>query len=250
MSKKLAEGSAALVLDVKCGNGAFMKTEQDARALARSLVEIGARAGLRTEALITRMDTPIGSAVGNAVEIIECIEVLKGRGPADLVELTTTVATRMLLMSGKYEAGSAGRAVRHAIESGEALAKLRAIIERQGGDAAVVDDYQRLPGAAHRAVVSAPRSGYVLRLGAELVGRASIALGAGRQRAGEPIDPGAGVLIEAPVGEKVSVGDPVLTLLSNTVSSLDAARAFAERAITIGDAAPPGRPLLIDICTN
>jgi pyrimidine-nucleoside phosphorylase len=250
MSKKLAEGSAALVLDVKCGNGAFMKTEQDARALARSLVETGSRAGLRTEALITRMDAPIGSAVGNAVEVIECIEVLKGRGPADLVELTTTVATRMLLMSGKYEAGSAGRAVRHAIESGEALAKLRAIIERQGGDAEVVDDYHRLPGAAHRAVVSAPRSGYVLRLGAELVGRASIALGAGRERAGEPIDLGAGVLIEAPVGKKVSTGDPVLTLLSNTVSSLDAARAFAERAITIGDAAPPERPLLIDICTN
>jgi pyrimidine-nucleoside phosphorylase len=250
MSKKLAEGSSALVLDVKCGDGAFMKTEQDARALARSLVEIGSRAGLRTEALITRMDAPLGFAVGNAVEIIECIDVLKGRGPADLVELTMTVATRMLMMSGRYDAGSAGRAVRHAIDSGEALAKLRAIIERQGGDAAVIDDYDRLPGAAYRAVVAARRSGYVLRLGAELVGRASIALGAGRERAGEQIDHGAGVLISARVGDRVSAGDAVVTLLSNTASSLDIARAFAERAITIGDAAPPPRPILIDICTN
>jgi pyrimidine-nucleoside phosphorylase len=250
MSKKLAEGSSALVLDVKCGDGAFMKTEQDARALARSLVEIGSRAGLRTEALITRMDAPLGSAVGNAVEIIECIDVLKGGGPADLVELTMTIAARMLMMSGRYDAGSAGRAVRRAIDSGEALAKLRAIIERQGGDAAVVDDYGRLPGAAYRTVVAAPRSGYVLRLGAELVGRASIALGAGRERAGEHIDHGAGVLIAARVGDRVSAGDEVLTLLSNTASSLDIARPFAERAITIGDAAPPPRPILIDICTN
>ena len=250
MSKKLAEGSSALVLDVKCGSGAFMKTEQDARTLARSLVEIGSRAGLRTEALITRMDAPIGSAVGNAVEIIECIEVLKGRGSADLVELTATVATRMLMLSGKYDAGSAGRAVRHAIDSGEALAKLRAIVERQGGDAAIIDDYDRLPGAAHRAVVAAPRSGYVIRLGADLVGRASIALGAGRERAGEDIDHGAGVLITAAVGVKVAAGDPVLTLLTNTASSFDAARTLAERAITIGEAAPPQRPILIDICTN
>jgi pyrimidine-nucleoside phosphorylase len=250
MSKKLAEGSTALVLDVKCGAGAFMKSEQDARALAQSLVEIGAHAGLRTEALITRMDAPIGCAVGNALEIIECLEVLKGRGPADLVELTMIVATRMLQLSGKYDAGSAGRAVRHAIDSGEALARLRTIIERQGGDPGVVDDYQRLPSAAHRTVVAAARSGYVLRLGADLVGRAAMALGAGRERAGERIDHGAGVLIAAPVGHKVSAGDPVLTLLTNTASSFDAARALAERAITIGETAPPTRPMLIDICTN
>src|SRR5688572_24701823 len=241
---------AAIVVDVKSGDGAFMKTEQDARVLAQSLVEIGAGAGLRTEALITRMDAPIGHAVGNAVEIIECIEVLKGRGPADLVELTLIVATRMLIMSGRYDAGSAGRAVRHAIESGEALAKLRAIIERQGGYAAVVDDYQRLPGASYRTEVAAPRSGYVLRLGAELVGRAAIALGAGRERAGERIDHGAGVLIAAPVGHTVSAGDTVLTLLTNTASTFDVARAFAERAITIGETAPRARPILIDICTN
>ena len=249
MSKKLAEGSTSLVLDVKCGKGAFMKTDADARALARSLVAIGSRAGLRTEALITRMDAPIGSAVGNAVEIIECIEVLKGRGPEDLVDLTTTVAGRMLTMSGKYDAGSAAKSVRHAIDSGEALAKLRAIIARQSGDPKVVDDYQRLPGAAYREAVVAPRSGYVTGLDAEFVGRAAIALGAGRERAGQRIDHGAGVLIAARVGDKVSAGDPVLTLLSNNAGSFGAARALAEEAIAIGDAAPPARPLLIDICT-
>jgi len=249
MSKKLAEGSTSLVLDVKCGKGAFMKTDADARALARSLVAIGSRAGLRTEALITRMDAPIGSAVGNAVEIIECIEVLKGRGPDDLVDLATTVAGRMLTMSGKYDAGSAAQSVRHAIDSGEALAKLRAIIARQSGDPKVVDDYQRLPGAAYREAVVAPRSGYVTGLNAEFVGRAAIALGAGRERAGQRIDHGAGVLIAARVGDKVSAGDPVLTLLSNNAGSFGAARALAEEAIAIGDAAPPARPLLIDICT-
>jgi pyrimidine-nucleoside phosphorylase len=249
MSKKLAEGSTALVLDVKCGDGAFMKTEPDARALARSLVEIGSRAGLPTEALITRMDAPLGCAVGNAVEIIECVEVLKGRGPADLVELTTTIATRMLMMSGAHDADSAVRVVRHAIDSGQALRKLREIIERQGGDASIVDDYQRLPAAAYRTAVVAPRSGYVTGLAAELVGRASIALGAGRERAGERIDHGAGVLIAARVGDRVSAGDPVVNLLSNTAGSFNVARPLAERAVTIGDAAPPTRPILIGTCT-
>jgi thymidine phosphorylase len=247
MSKKLAEGSTALVLDVKCGDGAFMKSEPDARALARSLVDIGNRAGLRTEALITRMDAPIGSAVGNAVEIVECIDVLKGRGPADLVELATIVATRMLVMSGMYDDGAARHAVKNALNTGAALEKLRAMIARQGGDAAVVDDYQRLPGAARRASVKASRSGYLTALAAEDVGRASIALGAGRERAGDPIDHGAGVLVARRVGDRVAAGDTLLELLYNA-GSPDDARVLAERAVTIGDAPPASRPLVIDIC--
>ena len=247
MSKKLAEGSTALVLDVKCGDGAFMKSEPDARVLARSLVDIGNRAGLRTEALITRMDAPIGAAVGNAVEVVECIDVLKGGGPADLVELATVVAVRMLVMSGIYDDGAASRAVKNALDTGAALEKLRAMIARQGGDAAVVDDYHRLPGAAHRASVKAPRSGYLTALGAEGVGRASIALGAGRERAGDPIDHGAGVLVLRRVGDRVSAGDTLLELLYNA-GSPDDARVLAERAVTIGDAPPASRPLVIDIC--
>jgi pyrimidine-nucleoside phosphorylase len=248
MSKKLAEGSTALVLDVKCGDGAFMKSEADARALARSLVDIGNRAGLRTEALITRMDAPIGSAVGNAVEIVECIEVLKGRGPADLVELAGTIATRMLVMSARYDERAASEAVKKALDSGAALEKLRAVIARQGGDPAVVDDYRRLPAAAHRATVTASRSGFVTAIAAERIGRATIALGAGRARAGDPIDHGAGVIVAARLGDQVTTGDPILELRYNTAGSADDARALAEAAITIGDARPAARPLLIDIC--
>ena len=248
MSKKLAEGCTALVLDVKCGDGAFMKAEPEARALARLLVDIGARAGLRTEALITQMDAPIGFAVGNALEIIECIDVLKGRGEADLVELATTIATRMLMISEKYDEHTAGPAVRGAIASGAALEKLRAMIARQGGEPAVIDDYSRLPGAAQRVSVTAPRAGYVGAIGAELVGRASIALGAGRGRAGDQIDHGAGVLVIARVGDRVAAGDPILDLLYNSGGAVDRARALAERAITIDDAPPARRPLVIDIC--
>ena len=249
MSKKLAEGSPALVLDVKCGDGAFMKTEAAARALAQSMVAIGSRAGIRVEAVITRMDAPLGRAVGNAVEIIECVEVLRGRGPADLVELTTTIATRMLMMSGLYGEAAAEAAARSAITSGAALEKLRAMIARQGGSPAVVDDYQRLPGAAHRSTVPASRSGFITDIGAEAVGRAALVLGAGRQRAGERIDHGAGVLIDAHVGDVVTGGQPVVTLLSNSSSAIAAARALAAQAIRIGDTAPPRRSLVIDICT-
>ena len=247
MSKKLAEGSTALVLDVKCGDGAFMKTEADARSLARALVDIGSRAGLRTEALLTRMDAPIGSAVGNAVEIIECLEVLKGRGPADLVELAATIAARMLAISGKYDEGTASRAVRTTLDSGAALDKLRAVIARQGGDPGVVDDYQRLPTAAQRRPVTASRKGYITAIAAEGVGRAAIMLGAGRERAGDPIDHAAGVLLSRKPGDAVSAGDTILELLYNT-GSPDAARVLAERAITIGDAPPATRPLVIDVC--
>ena len=248
MSKKLAEGSTALVLDVKCGDGAFMKTEAAARQLARSLVDIGTCAGLPTEALITRMDAPLGTAVGNAVEIVECVEVLKGRGPADVVELTTIVAERMLMMSQRYDSSSATAAVRRAIDSGAALEKLREMIRRQGGDSAIVDDCDRLPRAAHRSIVAARRPGYITGMSAELVGRAAIALGAGRERAGEPIDHAAGILLVRRVGDAVNAGESVLELLFNA-GSPDSAVTLAERAITIGDAPPAPRPLLIDICT-
>jgi thymidine phosphorylase len=225
-----------------------MKSEAEARALARSLVDIGNGAGLRTEALITRMEAPIGAAVGNAIEIVECIEVLKGRGPSDLVELATAIAIRMLVMSGAHDEDGAAEAVRTALASGAALDKLRAVIARQGGDVSVVDDYRRLPGAAHRSTVTATRSGYVTAIAAAAVGRASIALGAGRERAGDPIDHGAGVLLAARPGDHVKAGDPVLHLMCNATGSLENARALADQAITIADAPPAVPPLLIDIC--
>jgi pyrimidine-nucleoside phosphorylase len=247
MSKKLAEGSSAIVLDVKCGNGAFMKTEAEAYELARFLVDIGTRAGVRTEALITSMNAPLGRAVGNAVEIIECVEVLKGRGPNDLVEVLVALGARMLVLAGKCDNTTAERTIRSTIESGAAFAKLRTMIARQGGDVAVLEDYSRLPGARHRVFVPANRSGHVSALSAELVGRCSMALGAGRQRVEDRIDHGAGVLIARQPGEPVAAGEPVLELLYNDNADLDQAMTLARDAITIADERPVLRPLILGV---
>src|SRR5882672_8854583 len=174
MSKKIAEGIDALVLDVKTGSGAFMKTEADSRRLAESLVSIGNASGVRTEAIITLMQAPLGRAVGNALEVIECIEVLKGRGPEDLIEVSVELTARMLVL-GRIAADlpAAVQQVRRAIASGAGLERFRQIIEVQGGDPKVVDDYARLPHVADRHVVAASRGGFVTALNAELVGRAS-----------------------------------------------------------------------------
>jgi pyrimidine-nucleoside phosphorylase len=249
MSKKLAEGSQALVLDVKCGHGAFMKSEADARELARLLVAIGSHAGLRTEAFITDMDVPLGRSVGNAVEIIECIELLKGRGPEDITSLVVTLASRLLVLSGGYTDTDAGPAVRRVLASGEALAKLRAIVAWQGGDVGVLDDYARLPGAARRHAVVATRDGYLSALHAGSVGRASMALGAGRRRIEDRIDHGAGVLIARKPGERVRAGDPILELLYNDERGLEEAQALAQAAIQIAAEPPVVRPLVLGIVT-
>jgi pyrimidine-nucleoside phosphorylase len=246
MSKKLAEGVNALLLDVKCGAGAFMKSEAAARELARVLVAIGSGAGVRTEAVITRMDAPLGRAVGNAVEVVEAIEVLKGRGPEDTVALTLDLAARMVTLSGRCDRRHAGDAVRRALASGTALDTLRKMIAQQGGDADTIDDYNRLPSARIRTAVAAGRSGFVSELNAELVGRASVQLGAGRQRVGDPIDHGAGVLIVRRPGEDVRAGDTVLELLTNDEHRLEPARALAQSAVRIGDEPPAARPLVLD----
>jgi pyrimidine-nucleoside phosphorylase len=245
MSKKLAEGSTALVLDVKCGNGAFMKSEGEAYQLARSLVDIGARAGVRTEALITGMGAPLGRAIGNALEIRECIEVLKGRGPDDLVEVLVALGTRMLALSGKYKNSAAEQAIRSAMTSGAALEKLRAMIARQGGDPDVVDDYDKLPSTRHRKAVLADRSGHVASMNAELVGRSSMALGAGRLRVEDSIDYGAGVFITRRPGEAVNAGEPVIELLYNDERGVPEAAALARDAFTISEEPPALRPLIL-----
>jgi pyrimidine-nucleoside phosphorylase len=247
MSKKIAEGSTSLVLDVKCGHGAFMKSEGEAYELARSLVDIGTRAGVRTEALITGMGAPLGRAVGNAVEIQECIEVLKGRGPEDLVEVLVALGARMLTLSGQYRNSAADQAIRTAISSGTALDKLRAMIARQGGDVAVVDDYDRLPSARYRTAVVADRSGYVAALNAELIGRSSMALGAGRLRVEDAIDHGAGVLILKRPGDAVAAGDPVVELLYNDERGVGEATSLAQAAISFADEPPALRPLILGV---
>jgi pyrimidine-nucleoside phosphorylase len=246
MSKKIAEGIDALVLDVKTGSGAFMKTEADSRRLAESLVSIGNASGVRTEAVITLMETPLGCAVGNALEVIECLDVLKGKGPADLIDVSVELAARMLVL-GKAapDRAEAERRVRAAIGSGEGLDCFRRIIEIQGGDPGVVDDYQRLPRVSGRHVVTAGRAGFVTRLDAAPVGRASVALGAGRDRVDDPVDPAVGIIVKAKPGDPVQSGDAVLELHYRDRARLDAALHLIDNAITIGDERPAARPLIV-----
>ncbi len=246
MSKKIAEGIDALVLDVKTGSGAFMKTEADSRLLAESLVAIGQASGVRTEAMITRMDRPLGRAVGNAVEVIESIEVLKGGGPVDLAEISIALAARMLVLGG-LAAGDAEAVtkVRAALASGAGLERFRRIVETQGGDPRVADDYRCLPHAPEQDVVRAARSGYLARIDAELVGRASVLLGAGRDRVEDDVDPAAGIILRAGVGALVNAGDALLELQYRTIARRDAARPLAERAIVIEDSPPAEQPQIL-----
>jgi pyrimidine-nucleoside phosphorylase len=247
MSKKIAEGIGGLVLDVKTGAGAFMKTRDDSRRLAESLVAIGNASGVRTEALITAMDAPLGRAVGNSNEVIECIETLKGKGPQDVETLAIELAARMLVLAGLAASESdALGAIRKALTSGSGLEAFRRIIENQHGDPAVIDDYSRLPSAPDEHRVTAPRAGYVQELRAEHIGRAAVALGAGRARLEDRVDHGVGIEIVAPVGTLVRQDDTVLLLHHRGGQGLHAALPLVNGAIAISDEAPPSRPLIVD----
>ena len=247
MSKKIAEGIDALVLDVKTGSGAFMKTPEASRRLAESLVSIGNASGVRTEAIITAMDAPLGRAVGNALEVIECIDVLKGGGPADLIEVSVALTARMLVL-GRVSATlpEAEARVRAAIASGAGLDRLRRIIENQGGNPRIVDDLGLLPSVPDRHVVRAARTGYVTAVDAGLVGRASVLLGAGRDRVDDVVDPAVGIVVDAKPGEAVRAGDAVLTLFWRDRARLDSALRLVAGATMIGDGAPPSFPLIVD----
>jgi pyrimidine-nucleoside phosphorylase len=247
MSKKIAEGIGGLVLDVKTGEGAFMQTPDEARALARSLVEIGRASGVATEALITDMDAPLGRAIGNALEVVECLDVLRGAGPPELESLSVLLAARMLILAGLEvdEAVASGRA-RAALRSGAALEKLRQVVENQGGDPRALDDPRRLPSAPDREAVRAPRSGFVSAIRAWKVGEASVRLGAGRAQLDEVIDHGVGIEVVAPPGTEVRAGEPVLMVHHHGERGLADARALLAAAVTIGDEPPPPRPLVLE----
>jgi pyrimidine-nucleoside phosphorylase len=247
MSKKIAEGVNGLVLDVKTGRGAFMKTVADARTLAETLVAIGTASGVRTQAVITAQDQPLGRAIGNANEVIECLEVLKGRGPIDLIELCLDLSERMLLVGGA--AGS--RAEAHAmcgtaIGSGAALERFRAIIERQGGDPRVVDDYGRLPKAPHQHLVKAQSAGFVTLLDAGLLGRACVTLGGGRDKVDDAIDPGVGIMIVAAIGEAVRPGDVILEVHYGDPERLQAALPLVTAAVQVSQQPPAAQKLILE----
>ncbi|HEX3791617.1 MAG TPA: thymidine phosphorylase [Pseudonocardiaceae bacterium] len=239
MSKKIAEGAGALVLDVKFGSGAFMKTPERARELATALVRIGDLHGVRVSALLTDMSVPLGRAVGNAVEVAESVEVLKGGGPADVVELTVALAREMLALAGLSEVDPAA-----VLASGAAYETWSRMIRAQGGDPTAA-----LPTAAHVRVVAAPTDGVLGRLDAYAVGVAAWRLGAGRARKEDPVDHAAGVICLVEPGETVSAGQPVLELRTNNEATLPAALAALDGGweISPADAPTPARgPLILD----
>jgi len=246
MSKKLAEGSNALVLDVKCGDGAFMKNVKDAQALAEAMVSIGGHAGVRTEAFLTDMDAPLGSTIGNALEIVECIDTLRGGGAADLTAVVLRLSSRMLMLGGvESDAAAATARVSQALASGRALQTFARMIEAHGGDPRVVDAPSLLPAAPGRARFEAPRTGFVVRMKAEALGRASNALGAGRSAVGDPVDHAVGIVALVKPGDKVERGQPLLELHHRDGRGLDAALALCGDSISIGDEAPLPRAKLL-----
>jgi pyrimidine-nucleoside phosphorylase len=247
MSKKVAEGTDALLLDVKVGRGAFMTSEAQARELAGAMVGIGARVGLRTEALLTAMDAPIGRAIGNALEIVECLETLHGRGPADLEELCLELAARMVVLATGRARREANALVGDALRSGAALDVFRRVVERQGGDPRVIDDYARLPRAARLEPWVAERDGFVTGLDALRVGRASMALGAGRDRVDAAIDPGAGIVLHVKPGDRVTRGQVLADLHVGTSARADDAARWLRGAAEIGDEPPPAQPLVVAV---
>ena len=247
LSKKIAEGIDALVLDVKTGSGAFMAGEDDARALANALVGLAERSGLRVAALLTQMDVPLGRTIGNALEVRECIEVLRGGGPADLVELSVELAALMLwLGQGAPSVEASREAVREALADGRGLAAFRAIVQRQGGDVGMIDDPTTLPQAPVRKTFVAPRAGYVARYDAGLLGRAAVQLGAGRSMAADAVDPAVGFDLRAVPGDRVAAGAPLIDIHARTTADADAVRPALVEALTMTDAPPPSRPLIID----
>ena len=232
MSKKIAEGTSALVLDVKVGTGAFMTSYQRARELAETMVALGEEHGVRTRALLTRMDVPLGRAVGNAVEVEESVQALQGRGPGDLMEVTLALARQMLALAGL--AGDAAADPAAAIADGRALAAYRAMVRAQGGDPDAP-----LPQAAHARVLPAPASGWLTRLDALAVGIAAWRLGAGRARKEDDVSASAGIICLAKPGDRVQAGQPLLELRADEQERFGPALAALEGAAAVSDRAPP-----------
>ena len=247
LSKKLAEGIDALVLDVKVGRGAFMKDLPRARALAEALVRVGTRAGKRVVGLLTDMESPLGAAVGNAIETREALDVLAGGGPADLVECTLRLGAEMLVLGGIATGEEDARSrLAAAIASGAAAKVAERMIAAQGGDPSVVADRSRLEVAGHEVVVEAPRDGFVERADALAIGLAAVAMGAGRTRADQAVDHAVGITVEAKPGSRVSRGQPLarVHVRVRDQAATDIAARVAS-AFAIGDACPPQRPLVL-----
>ena len=244
MSKKLAAGANVILLDVKVGSGAFMKTAEEAEKLAQTMVAIGEAAGRRTEAVITDMDAPLGFAVGNATEVAEASAVLHGEGPRDLREESLLLSSELLYLAGHGDRETCMRLATEALTSGAALEKFCAMVRAQGGDDAVIRDTSLLPQAKITHDVLAPTDGYITKTDAESVGVVSCMLGAGREKYGDAIDPAAGVLLKKKYGDAVKKGEPIATFLTAREDALPEAERRFLAAVSIGKTPPAPRPLI------
>ena len=246
MSKKLAEGAESLVFDVKCGTAAFMQTPEKARALAESLTRVGRQLGRKTDALITDMNQPLGRTIGNALEVSEAIETLKGRGPDDTRLLTIELTARMAVLSALYPTlESAREALARKLDDGSALACFRRMVEEQGGNPLIIDTPALLPKPGARIPVPAPRSGYVTGVDAKALGEIVLQLGGGRRAVTDTIDPAAGIDLLLQQGEPVEKGSPMMWLQAKDQALMTPFLEEATRAVTLGNEVPPPRAVIL-----
>ncbi|MBZ4662384.1 MAG: pyrimidine-nucleoside phosphorylase [Caloramator sp.] len=251
MSKKIAAGADAIVLDVKTGTGAFMKTLDDSFELAQEMVDIGTNVGRNTIAVISDMDQPLGFAVGNALEVKEAVETLKGQGPEDLLELCIVLGTQMLLLAGKAKTeDEARKMLQETITSGAAYEKFKEFVKAQGGDISVIEDLELLPKAQHIIEVKADREGYITKIIADQIGISALILGAGRETKESPIDPAVGIIIKEKVGSYVKKGDVIAYLHANDLNKAKVAEQKLLEAYHIEQQKLEERPLIFGIVTK
>lgn len=248
MSKKLAEGIDGLVMDVKWGKGAFMKTYEDAQELARTIVHVGTRMKKGMAALITDMNQPLGRAAGNSVEVIESVETLQGRGAPDLMEVTLALCARMLILAklASTEAGAIAQ-LQKQIDSGAAFERFKQMVELQGGDPKALDDFSRLPTASIQTAFAASHNGIISAISAEAIGRAVVVLGGGRAKTDDKVDHAVGITGLLKVGDSVDAGAPLCTLHANDQSKLEEAQALLADAFSIGDEKVTPEPLIKEV---
>ncbi|MFT5125624.1 MAG: pyrimidine-nucleoside phosphorylase [Kiritimatiellia bacterium] len=245
MCKKLAEGIDSLVLDVKWGKGAFMKTREDAEHLARNMVEVGTRMGKKVNALITDMNQPLGRSAGNAVEVVEALECLNDKGPDDLMQVTLQLSARMLILAGRVkDTDEAMELLQGYIKSGEAFHKFKHMVAAHGGDPQALIDVSQLPQAASQRPLPAPSTGYVAEVDADLIGRAVQLLGAGRMKTEDQVDHAVGITHLVKVGEHVTKGNSLLTIHTNPTSQLEEAQTLFDQAIVIVSKPVQAPPLI------
>ncbi len=247
MSKKLAAGAHTIVLDVKCGSGAFMKTPEDAKALALEMVKIGNNCGRNTSAVITNMDTPLGNNIGNALEVKEAIDVLKGNGPDDLRKVCLGLATQIVALSKGIDKKEAEKLTENALLSGKAFEKFKEWISAQGGNSQWIENPALFPEATHEKDIIADRDGFISQMDAEIIGTASVILGAGRETKDDTIDMSAGIILRKKTGDEIKKGDILATLFTcDEACFLSAEKKFLE-SLELSDAKPQAKPLIFDI---